>query len=197
MISNIEIEAKVLLSKEDYAKVEKSLNLNDDNAYTQVNYYIDSKDRILKKNDIALRIREKKGVYVMTLKTPLSEGLLEKNQDLSAKEALEMINLNRFPKGAIQEFIETFDIDVSDLIVLARMTTLRNEINNTDKDETISLDMNTYGNHVDFELEVDETSMDNAEKRVEEILKPLGIKYDLNHLNKSTRAIAAAEKDAK
>jgi uncharacterized protein YjbK len=189
MISNIEIEAKVLLSKEQYDKVYKSLNFKDDNAYTQVNYYIDSKDRTLKENDVALRIREKKGVYVLTLKTPLHEGLLEKNQELSAKEALEMIHMNNFPNGDIQKFLETLDIDTSSLVVLATMTTLRNRIDNLEEDEELSLDVNRYGDKVDYELEVDRSAMSLAEERIAQILQPLKIKYTLNHQSKSSRAI--------
>jgi uncharacterized protein YjbK len=195
MISNIEIEAKVLLKKEDYEKLSAYLGVSDANSYTQVNYYIDSKSRVLKANDIALRIREKRGSYEMTLKTPLSEGLLEKNQDLSAKEALEMINLNHFPSGEIKEFLEIFDIDTADLVILAKMTTLRSELKNTENDETISLDMNSYGGTVDFELEVDETSMASAEKKVDEIMKANHISYKMNPLSKATRALTLAEKN--
>ncbi len=192
MYSNIEIEAKVLLSKGDYEKVYKSLNMDYSSSYTQVNYYIDSKDSSLKKNDVALRIREKKGDYVLTMKTPLSEGLLEKNQSLKVKEALEMINLNKFPEGEVKEFLEILDIDTSKLVVLAKLTTLRNEIENSAEDEIISLDENTYGNKVDYELEVDKSGMALAQKKVEEILKPLGIKYELNTLSKASRALSEA-----
>src|SRR5574344_1500630 len=79
MFSNIEIEAKVLLTKSEYDKVYESLNMKPDQTYAQTNFYIDSPERILKDVDVALRIREKKGKYVLTMKTPLSEGLLEKN----------------------------------------------------------------------------------------------------------------------
>ena len=194
MYSNIEIEAKVLLSKSDYEKVYKSLNMDYANSYTQVNYYIESKDHVLKANDIVLRIREKKGEYILTLKTPLSEGLLEKNQNLRAKDALEMISLNKFPEGEIKSFLEVLDIDTDKLIVLARLTTLRTEIENTSEEETISLDSNTYGNKVDYELEVDKSGMALARQKAEDILKPLGIKYEFNTRSKAQRALAEADK---
>ena len=189
MSNNIEIEAKVILSRQDYKKVFDTLKTKITDTHTQTNFYIDSQDRVLKKNDIALRIREYNRTYVLTCKTPLSEGLLEKNQELSEKVALEMINLNRFPSGGIQDFLELLDIDVSNLEVLASLTTRRNEL--SIDSSKISLDENTYGNKVDYEIEVEDSAMKLAEDRIEEILKPLGITYSLNKVSKQMRSIKA------
>ena len=189
MSNNIEIEAKVILSRQDYKKVFDTLKTKITDTHTQTNFYIDSQDRVLKKNDIALRIREYNRTYVLTCKTPLSEGLLEKNQELSEKVALEMINLNRFPSGGIEDFLERLDIDVSNLEVLASLTTRRNEL--SIDSSKISLDENTYGNKVDYEIEVEDSAMKLAEDRIEEILKPLGITYSLNKVSKQMRAIKA------
>ena len=189
MSNNIEIEAKVILSRQDYKKVFDTLKTKITDTHTQTNFYIDSQDRVLKKNDIALRIREYNRTYVLTCKTPLSEGLLEKNQELSERVALEMINLNRFPSGGIQDFLELLDIDVSNLEVLASLTTRRNEL--SIDSSKISLDENTYGNKVDYEIEVEDSAMKLAEDRIEEILKPLGITYSLNKVSKQMRAIKA------
>lgn len=189
MSNNIEIEAKVILSRQDYKKVFDTLKTKITDTHTQTNFYIDSQDRVLKKNDIALRIREYNRTYVLTCKTPLSEGLLEKNQELNEKVALEMINLNRFPSGGIQDFLELLDIDVSNLEVLASLTTRRNEL--SIDSSKISLDENTYGNKVDYEIEVEDSAMKLAEDRIEEILKPLGITYTLNKVSKQMRAIKA------
>jgi uncharacterized protein YjbK len=197
MQSNIEIEAKVLLTKEQYDKVYKALGMNPSMSYSQTNFYIDSKDRVLKNNDVALRIREKKGTYVLTLKTPMSEGLLEKNQELNAQEAMEMITDNLFPEGDIKEFLEILDIDTSKLVVLAKLTTLRTEKDSEAEEEEISLDQNTYGKHVDYELEVDKSAMALAQQKIAEILDPLKIKYALNHLSKASRALGAAEAETK
>ena len=189
MSNNIEIEAKVILSRQDYKKVFDTLKTKITDTHTQTNFYIDSQDRVLKKNDIALRIREYNRTYVLTCKTPLSEGLLEKNQELSEKVALEMINLNRFPSGGIQDFFELLYIAVSNLEVLASLTTRRNEL--SIDSSKISLDENTYGNKVDYEIEVEDSAMKLAEDRIEEILKPLGITYSLNKVSKQMRAIKA------
>ncbi|MFA6796624.1 MAG: CYTH domain-containing protein [Bacilli bacterium] len=193
MNNNVEIEAKVLLTKKQYLKVYESLKAEKGiEIINQTNFYIDSRDRILKENDIALRIREKRDEYILTVKTPMSEGLLEKNQILDSKEAIEMIEFNKFPKGEVAEFLELLDIDLSKLVVLAKMSTKRTTIEKKDIRERISLDANYYGNKVDYELEVDKTAMALAEKRIEEILKPLNIKYKLNTVSKQTRALCEA-----
>lgn len=189
MNNNIEIEAKALLSRDDYNKVYAYLGINDTMSHVQTNFYIDSKERVLKKNDVALRIRETLGRYVLTMKTPMSEGLLEKNQELKEKEALEMINLNKFPIGDVYNFLEVLDIDPSQLVVLASLSTKRAGIDKGE--EEISLDINTYGSKVDYELEVDSSAMALAEKRINEILTPLGIKYTINNQSKQARALAA------
>ena len=100
-----------------------------------------------------------------------------------------MINLNRFPSGGIQDFLELLDIDVSNLEVLASLTTRRNEL--SIDSSKISLDENTYGHKVDYEIEVEDSAMKLAEDRIEEILKPFGITYSLNKVSKQMRAIKA------
>ena len=81
MSNAIEIEAKVLLKDEDYAKLAEAFK--EEVRYSQTNYYIDNDKRLLAKEGIALRIREKDGHFELTLKTPLSQGLLEKNENIT------------------------------------------------------------------------------------------------------------------
>lgn len=193
MNNNVEIEAKVLLTKKQYLKVYDSFRANKGiEIINQTNFYIDSKDRTLRENEIALRIREKKDEYILTVKTPMSEGLLEKNQTLTSAEALDMIEFNKFPVGEVSAFLELLDVDLSALVVLAKMSTKRTTLKKDDVRERISLDVNTYGNKVDYELEVDKTAMALAEKRIAEILNPLNIDYTINKTSKQTRALSEA-----
>jgi len=193
MNNNVEIEAKVLLTKKQYLKVYDSFRADKGiEIINQTNFYIDSKDRTLRENEIALRIREKKDEYILTVKTPMSEGLLEKNQTLTSAEALDMIEFNKFPVGEVSAFLELLDVDLSALVVLAKMSTKRTTLKKDDVRERISLDVNTYGNKVDYELEVDKTAMALAEKRIAEILNPLNIDYTINKTSKQTRALSEA-----
>ena len=75
MNSNIEIEAKVLLLKEEYDTIIRELQLDKYRKVTQTNHYIDTKDSFLKRNGIALRVREKNEEFELTLKTPLTSTI--------------------------------------------------------------------------------------------------------------------------
>lgn len=185
--NNIEIEAKVLLSEKDYEKLKKNFRYG--KKIIQTNYYIDTPKRDLKLNNIALRIRHLNNEFTLTMKTPMSEGLLEKNETLDGSVALLMIDDNKFPKGDIHDFLELLDIDISKLKVLTKLITERIEIQY--ESGIVSLDKNTYNNIVDYELEVEDSSMSLAKHLTEEILNPLNIKFQFNTISKQSRAMSS------
>ena len=83
MATNIEIEAKVLISEKEYNNVLNHFKDRVIKEYDQINHYIDSDDLALKKLGIGCRIREKDNTYTLTLKAPMAEGLLEKDEVLN------------------------------------------------------------------------------------------------------------------
>ena len=192
MQSNIEIEAKVLLSEEEYDAIVKYLHLERYKKIEQTNHYVDTIDRVLKKNDIALRIRENQD-FVLTLKTPLSEGLLEKNQSINWREYSDLEDKGIFPQGDIKNFLEICCFDTRALKVLASLKTIRIELELDDG--LLCLDKNIYGKNgeiIDYELEVESTSMEKAEETASKILKEVGItKFKFNTHSKQSRAIAS------
>lgn len=195
MHSNIEIEAKVLLSEDDYNTLIRYLHLERYKKIKLTNHYVDTADRKLKQNDIALRIREDSD-FVLTLKTPLSEGLLEKNQTISWREYSDIEEASVFPSGDIKNFLEICGFNVRDLKVLASLTTFRIELELDDG--ILCLDENIYGpddSLRDYELELEGTSMEKAEEAASKILKEAGIKdFKFNTHSKQARAIAAVQK---
>ena len=100
MSNAIEIEAKALVGPADYEKL-RSL-YRDYPSYTQTNYYVDDDSFLLRKEGFALRVREKEGLYEMTLKTPLSQGLLEKNCTWS-KATFEALGELRSPETVARQ----------------------------------------------------------------------------------------------
>ena len=184
MNNNIEIEAKVLLTKEQYVKVMKAMHLNIKDQFVQTNYYIDSNQRILKK--------QLKGNYTLTLKTPMAEGLLEKNQTLSAVEFYDLVHSNKFPEGDVADFLELLDVEIKDLIILAILQTKRYEY--PYKSASLALDENSYNGKVDYELELEDSSMALAREKVQEILNGLDIKFEFNHVSKQARAMSTISK---
>lgn len=193
MSSNIEIEAKVLLLKEEYEKIIEKLNLSRYRKIKQTNYYLDTPNRFLKKNGIALRIREKEEEFELTLKTPLSEGLLEKNENISWRDFDNLNEKNFFPEGNIKKFLLILGVKVDELKILTSLTTERISINYENYE--IALDKNLYSNIVDYELEVESSSMEHACNEVREILKTCGIdSFVFNKVSKQARALNALEK---
>ena len=189
MANAIEIEATVLLDEKEYAHIAKKIPFT--KHVVPTNWYIDSKDRILARGAtrLGLRIRFINGEYIFTLKAPLSEGLLEKEQLLAPSEADAMIKDNVFPEGTVKDFLEILDIDISKLETLAKLETER--LSAIIGNFHIDLDKNSYLGRTDYELEVDSDSLESAQREAKNILK--GRKVEFNLRSKQTRALKALE----
>ena len=193
MSSAIEIEAKALLLKDEYETIIEKLNLSKYRKIKQTNHYIDTPDRFLKKNGIALRIREKEESFELTLKTPLSEGLLEKNENISWRDFENLSEKHVFPDGNIKNFLSILGVKVADLKILTSLCTERIHVDY----ETfgLALDKNTYSNIVDYELEIESSSMDHAQDEMKSILNSCGItSFTFNKVSKQARALNALKK---
>ena len=188
MSTNIEIEVKTLICQKDYEAILKFFEHEKREAVEQTNYYIDTKNADLKRHEVSLRIRRLNG-FVMTLKTPLSEGLLEKSQLISEGEFDNYINNNVFPEGPISEFIERLYIEPSSLIPLAELHT--NRVNIPYKGYLLAVDKNMYAKEVDYELEMEGSSVEKARFFLEEICEQVGIKFTENKISKQKRALIA------
>ena len=185
MNSTIEIEAKVLLTKEQYDTIVSYLGLERYRKSKQINYYIDSKDQILRKNEVVLRIREKDD-FELTFKAPLSEGLLEKDQIISWRDYERYQRDGIFPSGEIKTFLQTLGFNVEELEIISTLETLR--IRYTLEDATLCLDESHYNGQVDYELEMAASSMEHAQELIEKVLKEVGItEFKFNTLSKQSR----------
>ncbi len=191
MSTNIEIESKVLLNKDNFEKVIETLHADRYKRVKQINHYIDSKHQTLRRLGCALRIREKDD-FVLTLKTPLSEGLLEKSQTITWKEYELFAKDKIFPEGPIKTFLEILGIKVSELEILTSLTTDRIEI--TYKEGTLSLDRNSYSNTIDYELEMEHTSIQHAQDCLVEVCKMADVPCEFNLDSKQARAMKALKK---
>ena len=189
MSNAIEIEAKALISQDEYRKIVKVFP--ECKRYSQTNYYIDNDERILAKEGIGLRIREKEGKYVLTLKTPLSQGLLEKNEAIEEAAFREFLEKGIFPKVDEVRFLTMLDIDVSSLKILTSLTTDRVDVEY--KEGLLSIDRNFYSGRTDYEIEFEYTSMDGAEKILGDLLREHDIPYHINKVAKVRRALNALE----
>lgn len=188
MSTNIEIEVKALLNESDYHRVLEYFKDEAKEPVEQVNFYIDTKNNALRRHEISLRIRKLNG-YMMTLKTPLSEGLLEKNQLISESEFTKFIENKVFPEGPISEFIQRLYIEPAELMPLATLTTIRYNI--PYNGFLIALDKNTYNGKVDYEIEMEGNSVEKARFYLEKVFQTIGITFVENRVSKQKRALEA------
>ena len=190
MSNAIEIEAKALVSAEEYKKLAKAFRGYP--RYVQTNHYIDTEDRYLAKEGIAIRIREKGQAYELTLKTPLSEGLLEKNAPITHTQFAELRDFGEFPKTDITRFLIQLDIDVTKLKILTSLTTERIDVEY--KGGLLSLDRNTYSGKTDYEIEFEYNSLNGAKKIMKDLFDENGIEVHFSEQTKVHRAMAAIGK---
>jgi uncharacterized protein YjbK len=187
MSTNIEIEAKVLVNETDFSKLKTFLNLTDDQLVKQTNYYIDDLKGSLRNFGFALRIRELDKTYTLTLKSPMAEGTLEKNQRITKEAYLAFKNEFIFPKGIVLNFLEMFGFHTSDLRIITFLSTER--IDTSYQGRHVCLDKNTYNGVTDYEVESEESSIKYAADTLKKLCEDVGISYQENHTSKYARAL--------
>ena len=176
MATNIEIEAKVLINEDDYNRVLKFYKKEELQKVTQLNYYIDTDDLLLKQFGIGLRIRQK-DFFVLNMKAPLQEGLLEKKESISEKEFDNFKNNGVFPNGSIKNLLLMFGVDITKLKIQTTLKTERIVIENFSDDEVFAIDKNYYNGLIDYELELEGTSLERAKNSLKERCEELNIDF--------------------
>ena len=194
MATNIEIEAKVLITKPEYEKIVKKYKGEEAKEFDQINYYIDTKNFDLKKVGIGLRIRLLNGVYNLTLKVPMGEGILEKNSIVSKKEYEDLLNNKHFPENDVSEFIRMLGYKTEDLLIVTSLETHRYDVNYGEDGSILSIDKNTYNGVTDYELEMGGTSLLKAKTLLQKICNENGVEYEDNPRSKQTRALESLTK---
>ena len=193
MATNIEIEAKVLINEDDYNRVLKFYKKEELQKVTQLNYYIDTDDLLLKQFGIGLRIRQK-DFFVLNMKAPLQEGLLEKKESISEKEFDNFKNNGVFPNGSIKNLLLMFGVDITKLKIQNNLKTERIVIENFSDNEVFAIDKNYYNGLIDYELELEGTSLERAKNSLKERCEELNIDFVENAKSKQVRAMETIKK---
>lgn len=191
MSTNIEIEAKILVSKDDFQKIIHHLSLQTTQPVRQTNHYIDDGKGQLRQYGFALRIREINNSFTLTLKSPMAEGTLEKNQTINQEEYLALKNKQMFPEGKVKSFLTMFGFDVNDLRIIAELTTDR--IDTSYHGQHVCLDINAYHGQLDYEIESEQSSLKYAAETLKKLCDDVGINYQENHISKFSRALKASQ----
>jgi uncharacterized protein YjbK len=169
MSETIEIEFKNLLTKVEYENLLKTFNVKEKDIVMQSNHYFDTPEFALKNLGSALRIREKKNNFELTLKQPAAVGLLETTQLLSAKEFKAAIQQQIFPKGIVQERIEQLKIAFNKIVYFGSLTTKRAEF--PYKEGLLVLDHSFYLNKEDYEIEYEVEDFQSGQLVFQGLLK--------------------------
>ena len=174
MSTNLEIELKSKLTKEEY---EKLLNrFKNQKIYSQNNYYIDNKTLKISKSDCGLRVREKDGQFELTLKVPAKEGKVEINQQISNNLFEKLAKVKLFPDGEVKDYLEEkLGIKTSELSILGELKTERLDIHYCGA--LISIDKSIYNNITDYEIEIEDISLKEASKHLKQFLRENEIEY--------------------
>ncbi|HES9212648.1 TPA: CYTH domain-containing protein [Streptococcus pyogenes] len=150
-MTNLEIEYKTLLTKNEYNRLLSQMKHV--TPVTQTNYYIDTKAFDLKANKMSLRIRTFANSAELTLKVPEKVGNREHNVPLFLEQAKDMIKHGNLPESTALDIIISKGIKPSALVTFGNLTTVRRET--VIPIGKLALDYNLYANTKDYELELE------------------------------------------
>ncbi|MBP2099268.1 CYTH domain-containing protein [Enterococcus rivorum] len=175
MSENLEIEFKSLLTEKEFSHLLNHFEITEEDCFTQTNYYFDSKDLLLKQNQMGLRIRILPFSAELTLKIPANEGLLEISESLPPNIAIDLIELNQLPDhGIVYDKLISLGFSVSDLTTIGSLKTKRAE--KKIPEGLLALDESWFGNQHDFEIELEVSNAIEGKKAFISLLKKLTIK---------------------
>jgi uncharacterized protein YjbK len=174
MSQEIEIEFKNIVTKENFIFLCEQFFIEKKAFQQQVNHYFDTEEFLLKELGSALRIREKSGIFTLTLKQPNDIGLLETHQTISREEAEIAFQGGHLPKGTIaNQLYKSFHFDLTTCLYLGSLTTNRAEISYLEG--TLVFDHSFYFNEEDFEIEYEVKD----EKQGKEIFENIFLHYKI------------------
>ena len=194
-----EYEARLMIDEERYLFiVTYFMNINPNKHFLQnTNYYFDTDDLFLRNEHITLRVRNINDIKSeLTMKIKGENGDEEINDGLTPKEAELLINNSIFPYGQVRNRLMLLPYSLDKYHRIAVLYNRRLEIEF--EDYVLVVDKNTYGDVVDYNIEV-ESSV--GIKHAKDILKQYIEKFNLpvskeKYVGKATRAIKEALKIA-
>ncbi len=186
MNEHLEIEYKILLTKDVFETILKDYQNKITKDYIQTNHYFIHP--LLEKKKYMLRIREKDNQLEMTLKRPINHYRLETNIMISEKDMDKIIHQQPLSNEII-DILKKEHINPLELINEFSLTTHRYDIQ---LDEGIlSLDHSTYLNQEDYELEFEVYNEKEGFYCFLELIKPYSLSYSQNCLSKIQRVLKA------
>lgn len=140
-------EIKILLSKEQYEKIEKVFSWK--KKFTQINFYYGDLEKIDENGELTVRVRQNGDNYKLQIKKPVVY-----DEALHIKEEYER-DIKDLPDKILGEQLkDILGMDFPDFYMLGKLETQR-KVFYPNRDVEISLDMSTYFGKVDYEIEIE------------------------------------------
>ena len=179
-----------MLNKHQYdALLEYASSFPNRKSFTLINYYFDDKDLSLRKHHHMLRIRNiDSSSYEVTLKVKGEKGDLEINYPISYDEVNELIKAFDYNNDEINGYIRK--VTSKPIRYITSLKTERIEIEFSDY--LFVLDKNYYSNIIDYNLEIESTSIEKANETIKKYCDQYGMQYSKDYQSKSRRAINKA-----
>ena len=187
MNQHIEIEYKILLTKQKFNEIQQAYPQYE--TYQQTNYYFSHP--LFEEKKYMLRIREKNKTYELTLKRPYQGQNVEMNVPLTLNEK-NMFFQHHMIDNEITQFLIQEGINLSSLQQLFSLTTQRYDVKLPEG--ILSLDESHYLGQVDYELEFEVYDANKGFTKFQEIIKKFDLHYEKNCLGKVRRAMFAYQK---
>lgn len=177
-MKSIEIEFKTLMTDNEYNKIIDLFDLRE-NIFSQENYYFDTDDFYIRKNCMELRIRHRKNVWKITLKSPHENCMYEDSIIINETEA------NYYIKNGFN--LKPFGLD---LFVTLKVSNITERAVTPYKEGNLFLDKSTFAGTTDYEIEYEADEPAHGIEVFREFLNENGINYKPSH-HKVERAYIA------
>lgn len=156
-----EFESKGLITKSQFEHLRANLDVHE--IREQTNTYLDTEDGFFKTKASALRLRVWGGEYLFSLKRQDADGASEWNQSLSEVDYQRIIDHQAID---LANFKCPYTECLTDLEVVTIATT---RYVCSHGQTTIELDRTSFGQTVDYELEIEASSLDEASNRMQQL----------------------------
>lgn len=172
MSQEIEIEFKTIIQEKDFTSLQQSMPFSSQ-PVKQINYYFETNQQDFKRNQSALRIREKNGAYILTLKEPHKEGILETHDELTKEECAAWLNNAPIVKPHTHQQLAALGIQEKDISYFGFLKTERYTYATADL--LYVLDKSEYNQQLDYELELEATDYIRGEQAFHHLLQQYNI----------------------
>ncbi len=172
-MKNRECEERVMIDFDQYMLlVQHYIVIDPQFRFIDIeNTYLDDENLSLINNHKMMRIRKFNNQQELTLKIPNDKGTIEINEKIDSHPEIDKLLPKPFSQYHPIATLKTHRIEVKE------------------KDYLVVIDQNLYNGIIDYDLEVEASSMEEAKAAILDICNRFHLEYKENYISKSRRAI--------